>query len=569
MERPSDLVYWLEEKPPFVRWLLLGLQHVVVICPYLVLVALVVEAAHLPSREATAHMAMAMLGVVLHTILQSLRWGPLGSGFLCPPVVSAIYLPACMAAAAAGGLPLVVGMILFAGAAEMGLSRIVTRLRKVFPAVVSGIILMAVGIELAKIGLSVAWSAKIVATPAFGAVELVFGVALLTMVGLSVWGRRLLRLLCALIGIVVGYLAAALLGQLPPSFAAEIAAAPAAMIPLRLPDGVTFSATLIVPFAIAGIASGLRTVGVLTTCQQINDAGWTKPEPRSIAGGVLADGLGCAVGGFLSAPGLSASPSLVGIERATGATSRAIVWSIAAWFVLLACLPKLSALIVHMPKPVMAAALFFNGSFMFVGGMQVALSRPVTIRGTFLIGISMMLAMGSIAFPGFFARLPAWTEQITQSPISIATVAAVVLNLLFLLGRWSYGTLTLDLGKGAAGHEDVRAFLAGRAKEWKLPVAEAERIRAALEDLVDRIAAEDASQGPLRIRCGWDQYDVTIWLTYRGSLPYLPSQRVRKDMVEEQAFISGLTGYLSSLNADSVEPTVQDGRCQLTLVFRV
>lgn len=40
-------------------------------------------------------------------------------------------------------------------------------------------------------------------------------------------------------------------------------------------------------------------------------------------------------------------------------------------------------------------------------------------------------------------------------------------------------------------------------------------------------------------------------------------------MVEEQAFISGLTGYLSSLNADSVEPTVQDGRCQLTLVFRV
>lgn len=132
MERPSDLVYWLEEKPPFVRWLLLGLQHVVVICPYLVLVALVVEAAHIPSREATAHMAMAMLGVVLHTILQSLRWGPLGSGFLCPPVVSGIYLPACMAGAAAGGLPLVVGMILFAGAAEMGLSRIVTRLRKVF-----------------------------------------------------------------------------------------------------------------------------------------------------------------------------------------------------------------------------------------------------------------------------------------------------------------------------------------------------------------------------------------------------------------------------------------------------
>jgi hypothetical protein len=60
-----------------------------------------------------------------------------------------------------------------------------------------------------------------------------------------------------------------------------------------------------------------------------------------------------------------------------------------------------------------------------------------------------------------------------------------------------------------------------------------------------------------------------MWLPYRGSLPYLPSQRVRMDMVEEQAFISGLTGYLSSLNADRVEPTVRDGRCELKLVFRV
>jgi xanthine permease XanP len=68
-----------------------------------------------------------------------MRRGPLGSGYLCPPVVSAIYLSACLVAAAKGGMPLVAGMILVSGLAECGLARIMGKLRKIFPAVVSGI----------------------------------------------------------------------------------------------------------------------------------------------------------------------------------------------------------------------------------------------------------------------------------------------------------------------------------------------------------------------------------------------------------------------------------------------
>jgi Xanthine/uracil permeases len=87
------------------------------------------------------------------------------------------------------------------------------------------------------------------------------------------------------------------------------------------------------PFAIAGLASGLRVVGVLTTCQQMNDAAWRRPDMESISGGVIADGIGCAIGGALAAPGMSASPSLVGIEKITGVTSRIVAWpSPAGWW---------------------------------------------------------------------------------------------------------------------------------------------------------------------------------------------------------------------------------------------
>ena len=158
MGKPADLVYGLDERPPIASWFALGFQHVAVICPYLVLVALVVEAARLPPDRAVSFMAMAMLGIAIYTLLQVNRWGPVGSGYLCPPVVSAIYLPACLVAAAMGGMPLVAGMIVVAGVAECGLARIVGKLRKVFPAVVSGVILMAVGLDLAHIGMGIAWS---------------------------------------------------------------------------------------------------------------------------------------------------------------------------------------------------------------------------------------------------------------------------------------------------------------------------------------------------------------------------------------------------------------------------
>ena len=100
-ERPKDLIYAADEKPPAIPLIAIGFQHVAVICPYLVMVALVVGAAKLPQEAARNAMGLAMISVAFLTVLQSLRLGRVGSGYLCPPVVSAIYLPTAMSAASA------------------------------------------------------------------------------------------------------------------------------------------------------------------------------------------------------------------------------------------------------------------------------------------------------------------------------------------------------------------------------------------------------------------------------------------------------------------------------------
>jgi NCS2 family nucleobase:cation symporter-2 len=566
-ERPKDLIYARDEKPPAVPLIAIGFQHVAVICPYLVMVALVAEAAKLPQEAGRNAMGLAMIAVAFLTVLQSLRLGPIGSGYLCPPVVSAIYLPSAMLAASVFGFPVVCGMVIFAGGCEVAVGALLNSLRKFFPAVVSGVVIIAVGIELGKIGLGILLDPQVMHDPRANHMFLTALSVLLTMIALAVWAKGLPKLLCVLIGILLGYGVAALLEVFPQAFSTELARSPIFALPDPRFLSYSFEPSLMLPFAIAGLASGLRVVGVLTTCQQMNDAAWRRPNMESISGGVIADGIGCAVGGALAAPGMSASPSLVGIEKLTGVTSRIVAWPIAGWLVALSCLPKFASLIVNMPRPVMAAALFFNGSLMFVAGIQLVVSRPITLRATLIIGLSLLSAFSVLFFPEFYKSLPSWTRQFTGSEITVAVVVSTALNALFLLGTWRYGQLRLGADGTPLTAASFDSFFDQQASEWKIPAADVQRVREVVDQAIEHVAAK--TQGPVRIQVGSDSFDIRVTLNYTGNLPNLPDARPRVDLVEEQSFVSGLTGYLSGLHADRIERSAKGEECEIKLLFRL
>jgi xanthine permease XanP len=566
-ERPADLIYANDERPPALALAALGFQHVAVICPYLVMVALVAAAAKLPHSDARNAMCLAMIAVAVHTVLQSRRLGAIGSGYLCPPVVSAIYLPSAIAAAATFGFPVVCGMVIFAGTCEMAIGRILDLFRKFFPPVVSGVVIVAVGLELGKIGTGVVLEPVIAHHPDAATKFLTALGVLATITALAIWAKGTLKLLCVLIGIVSGYAMAALFGLFPEDFAARFSGSPLYALPDPRFLSYGFEPSLIVPFAIAGLASGLRVVGVLTTCQKLNDAAWRRPDMKTISGGVVADGLGCAIGGLLGAPGMSASPSLVGLEQTTGATSRVIAWSIAGWLLVLSLLPKFATLIVDMPRPVMGAALFFNGALMFVAGIQIIVSRPVTLRATVIVGFSIIAALSVFIYPDFYKALPSWTHQVTGAEITVAVVVSVVLNAILRLGSWQYSLLRIGTDATPLTAASFDSFFAARAKEWKIHDADVERIRAVVDQAIERCAAH--AQGPIQLRIGSDAFDVEVALTYTGNLPALPDSKIGRDPVEEQAFVSGLTGYLSGLHADRIERSAKEDQCEIKLLFRL
>lgn len=572
-KRPKDLIYGVDERPPLGHLALLGLQHVAALLPYLVLVAIVIKATGDAERIAHDGIALAMVALAVMAVLQALRKGPVGSGYLAPPVVSAIYLPPCLLAAEMGGLPLVCGMVVFAGLVEVGLSHILPRLKKVFPPVVSGMIIMAVGFELGLIGVKEflhQMPDDVGTAPSWHFVAAVL--TLFVMVGLSVWAKGLLRLLCSLIGIACGYVLAVVIGLIPSTAALKLEQTPW----LAFPDphflgAFSFDGALIIPFVIAAVAAGLRVIGVVTTCQRINDADWKRPEIPSIQKGILADGMGCALGGVLGTPGTSAAASLVGLSKASGATSRSIAWSIAFWLLLLACLPKLAMLILVMPKAVIGAALVFNGAFMLAAGIQIITSRPINIRTTLIIGIPTLFGISRQVIPDFYEALPGWLAPATSSIINITLIGAVLANLVFLIGRKRSDTFSVPMEDGLEGAmETPLEQLEVRGKDWEVGGEVLTRARQSLSEILDLIAENRCATDQLWVRLSYDDFALTTEIHYRGSLPRLGTdQEMSGDLIEEQSFAVGLSGFLSGIHADRIDRRADGEECRLRLVFEV
>jgi xanthine/uracil permease len=145
----------------------------------------------------------------------------------------------------------------------------------------------------------------------------------------------------------------------------------------------------------------LRTVGAITTCQKINDLDWKRPELKSIQRGIVADGIGCVIGGVLGATGMSSGVAPVGVAQAAGATSPYIAFSCAAILVIVAFIPKYAALFLIMPQLVIGALIVFTASFMIAGGIQIILSRSIDTRATYVVGVSLLLGLAREIFPTY------------------------------------------------------------------------------------------------------------------------------------------------------------------------
>ncbi|MBM3599773.1 MAG: xanthine permease [Alphaproteobacteria bacterium] len=454
---------------------------------------------------------------------------------------------------------MVFGMTIFAGLLEAAAAPMLNRLRAIFPPEVSGLVIFVIGLSGGIAGLRAVFGQG--AEPVLP-LEWAVGVLTLgTMVVLNVWGKGAARMFCALVGLVVGYVAAALAGLVDTKEMSVVAAAPWVGMP-SIHLSWSFDLTLVVPFAIASIAAAMKAAGTITVCQKTNDADWVRSDMKSVTSGTLADGLSTVLAGAAGALGTNTATPSVGLAAATGVASRSVAYAVAAIFLLLGFFPKLPALLGVMPRPVIVAALLFAVSFIMVNGLQIMMSRLLDARRTLIIALSTIAGMAIEAFPWISGWAPAPLAPLVGSSLVLATVTALVLNLVFRIGVWKSAKFTIEDRK--IEPEAIERFFQAQGATWGARPDVVKRASYGAIQLVDAIAAEYLRKGPIVIDARFDEFNLDVHVSYRGEQLTFPDQRPTLAQIRESdAGARLLAGFLLRRNADRTRAEWKDGSARV------
>jgi NCS2 family nucleobase:cation symporter-2 len=565
MRKPRGVVYGVEERPPGTVIALSALQHVAVMSIFLIYPVLIGREGSGDAAVVSNLVSVALIVLAAGTALQALPRGPVGSGFLCQPVPTAIYLVPSLLAARTGGLPLVFGMTAMAGALEMALSRVLRALRPLFPPEVAGLVVALIGVATGFVAIRIALGVGAERVTDSRDV-LAAAVTLATMVALNVWAGGAVRLACVLIGMVAGYVVAAALGILSSSEWQMLVDAPWLAFPRLDHSGWAFDATLIVPFAVAVVAAVLKTTGNVTTSQKLNDADWVRADMASVSRGVLADGLTTTLAGLAGTAGMNSASSNVGLASATGVLSRHVAYGVAALLLLLAFFPKLGLIFFLMPGSIAGTSLLFAAAFIFVNGLEIMMSRLLDARKTFVIAFSFMGGLAVDLLPQAFEGAPGWLKPLLVSSLVLGPVSALVLNAIFRLGVRKVQKLVVDPAEPDT--EMVEQFMETHGASWGARRDVIERAEFNLSQSIETIIEGCEPQGPLEIDAAFDEFSLDIRISYMGPPLELPNKRpTNEEIMDSEEGQRKLAGFMLRRFADRVAATHRGNRSTILFHF--
>lgn len=347
----------------------------------------------------------------------------------------------------------IMGACLVGSALEMGLGFIIKPLRRFFPAVVTGTVVMAIGLSLIPVGINF-FGGGGANVPDFGSPpNLLLG--LITLTAILVFKHAFKgfpSIASVLLGIIVGYIASFIMGlALPRVFEytavvdgveqtlsttpayitqwTKVADAAWFALPKLLPVKPVFRLDAIAPMCIMFIVTAVETVG---DTSGVTEGGLNRePTDRELSGSVVCDGFGSAVAAcFGVLPNTSFSQN-VGLVGMTKVVNRFAIAMGAGILVLAGLFPKIGAIINVMPQPVLGGAAVVMFANIVVSGINLITREPLTGRNATIVAIALGLGFGIGSSAAVQVFMPQWMKYIFGgSGIVPSALIAIVLNIL-------------------------------------------------------------------------------------------------------------------------------------------
>ena len=419
--------------PPLGQALPLGLQHVLAMFASNVTPAIIVAGAAglgFGSPEQIYLIQMAMLFAGIATLFQTIGIGPVGARLPIMQGTSFAFVGVLAGLAATQGLSVALTSCIIAGLIHFALGSVISSIRSWFPPLVTGLVILAIGLYLIPVGIKYAAGGAAdfqMTADSFGSLKH-WSVALtVIIVALLVKFRTsgALSNAAILIGLLAGYALAYMLGMV--SFGGVAKASMITNLQV-MPYGFEFNLGAVIAVTLISIVSAVETVGDASATTKAG-AGRTATD-EEISGATYADGLGTAVAGvFGGLPNTSFSQN-VGIVGMTGVMSRHVVTIGGIILILAGLLPKIGAIIASMPMPVLGVGVIVMFGMVAAAGLNVLSEVKMTRRNMIIIAISLTAGLGLNLVPSAVQYLPGVWKTLATSAVAPTAFLAIVLNLL-------------------------------------------------------------------------------------------------------------------------------------------
>ena len=438
-----EALFQLNGIPPLGMSISLALQHLVAMIVGCVTPAIIIaNALGLPQSERVLLIQVSLVMSAVTTLIELFPiGGKLGSGHPVMFGISFAYLPSMQAIVGGGGdIATITGAMVVGGIVAAVVGVFVKKIRRFFPPIITGTVVFTIGLSLYPTAINYMAGGtgntyEVVVLRKGLTSALVHGswqnwaVAAFTLIVVMVMsnkGKGICKLAAILLGMIAGYIVAAVFGMVDLS---EVRDAAWFSLPQFMHFGIKFEFSACIALALLFAINAIQAIGDLTatTVGGLN----REPTDQELQGGIVTYGLTNVLSAFFGSLPTATYSQNVGIVTTNKVVNR-VVFALAGGFLLLAGLiPKFSAILTTIPQCVLGGATITVFSTIAMTGMKLIASETISPRNTTIVGLSAALGVGISQSSSALSQFP---ESITiifgKTPVVIATIMAVLLNLI-------------------------------------------------------------------------------------------------------------------------------------------
>lgn len=438
----TELLYRLEDRPPLPQTIFAAFQHLLAMFVAVITPALIIcQSLKLPAEDTQHIISMSLFASGVASLIQIRTWGPIGSGLLSIQGTSFNFV----APVIAGGLTLknggasvevmmatLFGTLMLGSCTEMILSRVLHLAQRIITPLVSGIVVMIIGLSLIQVGLiSVGGGFAAMESNTFGSPVnlLLAGIVLLIIIILNIQKNAYLRLSSLVIAMAAGYGLAWWLELLPKITETTTNFI---MIPMPLYYGLSIDWGLLLPFILVFLITSLETIGDITATSDVSEQPVSGPlYMKRLKGGVLANGFNSFVSAVFNTFPNSCFGQNNGVIQLTGVASRYVGYFVASMLILLGLFPQVSGFVQHIPEPVLGGATLVMFGTIAASGVRIVSRVALNRRAMMIIALSLGIGLGVSQQPQIFQFMPDWVKSLFSSGIAAGGLTAIILNFIF------------------------------------------------------------------------------------------------------------------------------------------